>query len=715
MVDGEPVPETRATIAPDDDHQLVVTLPADLPAGGYTVAWRNLSAADGHTLEGFFGFSVGATAADGVATMGVASASSRPAQALSRGLALLGLAMLLAIAPVTLAVLAPAGRAVDGLADRLWAILRRYAVVATVFAMLASLAALAAQAVTIAPDLAVLAAIAETLTGTRYGRLWIARILLLGCCAAAVLGALWTRLVWRRGLLFVATLLALVAPLPFSLLSHAAAQTEGARAAVAADALHLLAATIWGGGLFLLAAVLVPALRPFPVSSWREALRVAFPRFTALALAAWSVLLLSGLYSAWLQVGTIAALRETPYGQTLLLKGALLLPILVLAALHLILGRRGVAGQSARRVAVTVTLEAFLAVAVLLVVGRLIGLEPARAVLASRTPTELALPLRFDTKEGPRAATLALSPGAPGSNTFTLDVAGGPLPTGAEGVLRFALPAQAIGAQELRLPRTAPNRFAAAGSELSLAGAWQIEAIVREIGAFSWSTDTTLVLTPAPPPPPERNPAPRFGPAGAVGMLLLAAGMMGLVVAVVWRGAALTRRGGLTIASVAVFALGGMALVGARLPSAGSAPVLAQPEPAIASPASASPTIAHHHEMASSHPSPVASLPEIGTPVRQDGLSVTVTADPVPTAPATVTVEVVDSQGAPVPDARVVVFAQMMGMSHRTEETPAPEVAPGRYRAENLFLTMTGSWQLTARVSPKGEATRVFRFVVDVP
>jgi hypothetical protein len=28
---------------------------------------------------------------------------------------------------------------------------------------------------------------------------------------------------------------------------------------------------------------------------------------------------------------------------------------------------------------------------------------------------------------------------------------------------------------------------------------------------------------------------------------------------------------------------------------------------------------------------------------------------------------------------------------------------------------MSGPWQLTVRVSPKGEATRIFRFAVDVP
>ena len=102
-----------------------------------------------------------------------------------------------------------------------------------------------------------------------------------------------------------------------------------------------------------------------------------------LALTAWGILLLSGLYSAWLEVGTVAAMTDTPYGQSLLLKGILLIPILALAAFHLMLGWRGVGGEASRRVAATVALEALLVVMVLLVVGRLIGQEPGRRSLRS--------------------------------------------------------------------------------------------------------------------------------------------------------------------------------------------------------------------------------------------------------------------------------------------------------------------------------------------
>jgi len=107
---GEPVAGVSSTIAPDDDQQLVVTLPADLPDGAYTVAWRNLSTADGHTLEGYFGIRVGDGTAPSSATARVAPAGDDTVRALTRALALIGLTALLGIAPVTLGVLDPTAR-----------------------------------------------------------------------------------------------------------------------------------------------------------------------------------------------------------------------------------------------------------------------------------------------------------------------------------------------------------------------------------------------------------------------------------------------------------------------------------------------------------------------------------------------------------------------------------------------------------------------------
>jgi copper transport protein len=506
---GQPIPGGASQVAPDNDHLLILTLPPDLPDGGYTVAWRNLSAADGHTLQGYFGFAIGAGGAPGAMAPELSAAPDAPRE-LSRGLALIGLALLLAIAPLTLGVLVPAVREAPALADGLTRRLRSYAVVAIAVALLGSVLALLAQSVAVAPDLALPQAAWATLTGTRYGEVWVWRLLGLLAVSATVVIGLWGPERTSHAALRVAALVGLFVPLTFSLLSHAAAQPEGATAAIVADALHLVAAAIWGGGVVLLAVVLLPALRPFSNGAWREVLRVAIPRFSVLALAAWGILLLSGVYAGWLQVGSLPGLTETPYGRTLLLKGILLLVILVLAAWHFWQGK-DLARSRFPRLSATLVLEAVLVVAVLVVVGRLIGQPPAREVLASRTPTQLQAQFAFPTNDGERAATLTISPGAAGNNTFTIEVAGDPLPGKTEAVLRVNLPAQDLGEQELRLPHTAPNTFAADGTELAVAGDWQLTAIVREIGAFSWTAQSALRVGTSPPPPPVDNPPPHFG------------------------------------------------------------------------------------------------------------------------------------------------------------------------------------------------------------
>lgn len=277
---GEMVPGAAASIAPGNDHELVLVPAAPLADGNYTVAWRTLSAADGHTLQGYFGFAVGAGFGGSSAVVAAPAAGSDTARALSRGLALLGLAALLAIPPLSLLLFAQAVRAAPGLEPGLVGATRRYAVVASILAVLGNLAALGVQAATTANGASFLSGIARTLADTRYGSLWQIRLLLLALVFAAVAVGFWGRPRWSIPALVLGTIAALVTPLPFSLISHAAAQQEGRSAAVAADALHLLAASIWAGGLLMLVFVLLPALRPLPAHERRLALRAVLPRFS---------------------------------------------------------------------------------------------------------------------------------------------------------------------------------------------------------------------------------------------------------------------------------------------------------------------------------------------------------------------------------------------------------------------------------------------------
>src|SRR5205814_3813809 len=77
-------------------------------------------------------------------------------------------------------------------------------------------------------------------------------------------------------------------------------------------------------------AVVLPKSR---FSLQTTTLLVLLRRFARLAVVALVLLALTGLYSFWRQVGSPGALA-TPYGETLLVKLALFVPLLLLAAIN---------------------------------------------------------------------------------------------------------------------------------------------------------------------------------------------------------------------------------------------------------------------------------------------------------------------------------------------------------------------------------------------
>ncbi|RIK34742.1 MAG: hypothetical protein DCC58_21185, partial [Chloroflexi bacterium] len=202
---------------------------------------------------------------------------------------------------------------------------------------------------------------------TRWGTWWLARVVLLIVLAGALsITSLWDDPPKTRDAV-VALLAAGLALLPFSLASHAAAQPVGKASAVATDWMHLAAASIWVGGLLTLLVSMVYGTRGVPGPERRLAWAEAVQRFTTLAIVAVVALALTGIYSAWLQVGNLTALRETAYGQALIVKLALIIPMLALGALNKqVLGPRlRASAANGRRFARSVAAEAMIGVGVL--------------------------------------------------------------------------------------------------------------------------------------------------------------------------------------------------------------------------------------------------------------------------------------------------------------------------------------------------------------
>jgi putative copper export protein/mono/diheme cytochrome c family protein len=175
------------------------------------------------------------------------------------------------------------------------------------------------------------AAWARLLARSQYGTVWLVRHGLLLLLAALLLlrereHAPADRLAFRGQ----AWLLAAVGAGAMAWAGHAAAVEPGGLAAALLDAVHVIAAGAWFGALLPLAVLLRAASREAGADA-RPFAVLAVRAFSRMALGAMLLVAGTGAANAWFQVGSVPALVGTRYGWLLLLKVALLIPILLLA------------------------------------------------------------------------------------------------------------------------------------------------------------------------------------------------------------------------------------------------------------------------------------------------------------------------------------------------------------------------------------------------
>ncbi|MET8582950.1 copper resistance protein CopC [Streptomyces collinus] len=300
-----------------------VTLPARLGTGTYTLAWRVVSA-DSHPVSGALTFSVGRrTATAALAPERTEDPATTTLYNIARYVAYLAAALLLGTAAFV-AYCRPRER------DRL----RRPALAAG-WILAAATAALfllrAPYEEGTGPASALgLSALART-AATRPGELLLARLLLLAVAGACALSARrWRTAVPRRAVLTAAAVLAVALSLTWAAAEHASAGLQ-VPVAIASTTLHLLAMAAWLGGL---AALLLTLRRTAPEAAVPPAAAPTHvaTRFSRLASASVTVLVVTGVYQSWRGLGSWQALTGTPYGRLLLAKLAAVTLLLAVAS-----------------------------------------------------------------------------------------------------------------------------------------------------------------------------------------------------------------------------------------------------------------------------------------------------------------------------------------------------------------------------------------------
>ncbi|MET7639174.1 copper resistance protein CopC [Streptomyces sp. NPDC005438] len=301
-------------------------LHSGLPDGTFTVAWRAVSA-DSHPVSGAFTFSIGAPSKTSVSVSEEPVGNEGPVgltYETARYLAYGGLTVLVGGAFFVLFCWreAAGSRPVQRLISGGWVTLTG----ATLLMLLLrdSYTGQGSWGEVFDPG-----GLSQVI-GTKTGTLLVSRLLLLGVAALflAVLFGPFGRerpaerqreLVW--GLSLGGGVLATGVAGTWAMAEHASTGPQPALA-MPMSVLHLLAVAVWLGGLAtLLLALYRPEGAPF----------AAVRRFSGAAMTAVAVLVVTGVYQSWRQLGGWGTLTGTHYGRLLLWKLALLLPLLVLA------------------------------------------------------------------------------------------------------------------------------------------------------------------------------------------------------------------------------------------------------------------------------------------------------------------------------------------------------------------------------------------------
>lgn len=462
--------------------EVAVALPADLPGGTYVVAWRVLSA-DSHPIRGAYAFSVGKPSGDASAVIEAVIDAEAESEAVDASLAVVryvGLALIL-LCVGGAAVLAFVVDPRDVRASWHWVAL---ALAGALLALdsIAWIALTGVKAAGFSLGEVFRWSLSSDVVETGFGQVWVARALL--GLALAALAVLSVRSRSDRSL----PLLVLAAAIAVTPALSGHARVEGSLA-ILSDAVHVVAAGVWVGGLAFLVLVLVEA----GGDRWSLA-SSAVPRYSMLAVASVVALVGSGVLNGFLEVRSWHALWETSYGQLLLVKVGLLLPLLALGAFNNRVSvprlKAAASSQARRPFARTVALEIALMLVIVGVTAALVAEPPAKAQVTADSG-----PVSREGRIGPYEYSLLVDPARTGSNAlhlFVLDKTG-QLARVDQVTVSASLPEADIGPLELASAPAGPGHIITA-AELPLAGDWQLQLAVRKGEFDQWNAVVDLPI-----------------------------------------------------------------------------------------------------------------------------------------------------------------------------------------------------------------------------
>jgi copper transport protein len=514
-----------------NEHWMGVGLKADLPAGTYTATYRVISA-DTHIVYGGLVFNIGhAGAAPRFTVAGLIGKDksgkvTQIAFGVVRGLNYLTLVLmvgglvfvLFAWLPGLLAVAGPEPRwssAAAAFTSRLGKLFA-FAVVLGVLVSVLGVLLQGASAAGVSLWGSLKGSVISDTLGSRFGEVWGLRaidwVLLGGLLLASraqrggAISALarTAQNAERVGLAArppraVLALLgvggAYLAITP-ALAGHASVESPVA-VFLPSDVLHVLAGSVWVGGIACLLFALPSATRKLEGAERTRLLLATLARFSPVALGAVVVIAVTGVIQAYIDVRSIHALLDTTYGLLIIVKVVLLSVLIGLGWVNRgrvipALGRLvndlqspGGVGVMARR-----TMRGELAV-MLCVFG------VTAALISYAPPIDAASgPFSINTTIGPAELEMTVEPATVGLNTihiYLINAKDGSQFTATKELTATAdLPAKGIGPLSLKANPTGPGHYTLNSTALSPGGTWDI-AITARVSEFEEFSRTVRV------------------------------------------------------------------------------------------------------------------------------------------------------------------------------------------------------------------------------
>ncbi len=475
---GKRVDLKNAHIDKKNPKRLEAGVKQNIPNGTYSIQWKAISA-DGHPIQGVTPFRIGT---EGGETSDIQAEEigyfPQMDMMIERGFLYTGFSLYIGVLFFNLIIYKGKSSKVQSRSNKLiW--------ISLLGIFISLLFSLPLQA-KINADVSWIAAfqpslLKETLQLSVFGYVWMTQMVLIITLMVVTYVALKREKlssfkIWTIPLVFFIGLLIMKA-----MNSHAYG-LKYKEIAVMMDFLHLLAASLWIGGLSAIVLLLPKDHENGKWTMYWDAIQ----RFSPWAICAVILLFVTGLFNSTFFIPTIHSLFDTKYGLALLTKFLLFIGMGILGLIHYVKGR--MRGQ--KRLGATMKVEFGIGIAIFIIVAFLTNVQTP--------PMPPTGPFTGSQKlDNGYELTLQVSPNKVGMNTFRIDLkdtTGQPVTDMEQIVLTTKSLEMDMGKGTFKVSPVSPGVYQAEGMYINMTGEWNIHVHGLTKALDSFDTDFKFMV-----------------------------------------------------------------------------------------------------------------------------------------------------------------------------------------------------------------------------